>query len=128
MCSCTSVFLDALFNGYAGDVGVNAVVPVQEAGQINGIAELQTINSLVNIGVLATQVGLHTHVVGLAVHGDVEVQVAAGGAGAVPVVQESGLLAFTVGGSSNGSALNSNIAALREVGVVADIGEKEQKL
>ena len=94
--------------GNGSDVGVDALVPVEEALGIDHVADLQRFHSLIDLGVLAAQGGLYAEGVGLAVYGDVEVQVVALLAGAVPVVQESSLVAVGVGAGSNGQAGEGN--------------------
>ena len=46
-------------NGDLGDVGVNSVVPVEEALGINDIANLEAFNSLVNIGGIVAEIRLY---------------------------------------------------------------------
>ena len=56
-------------------MGISALVPVQEALHIDNVANIQSNDSGVNIGVNASQINLHTEAVGSAVvvQGDVNV-------------------------------------------------------
>ena len=63
---------------HAGDVGVDALIPVQEALDVHLVASLQLSESLVNIGVGTGQVTLHAEVVGSAVQRDGDIDVVAG--------------------------------------------------
>ena len=51
----------------SGDVGVDALVPVQEALDVDGIADLQSLDSLVDLSAGAAQVGFHAEGVGVAI-------------------------------------------------------------
>ncbi len=57
-------------------MGIHAVVPVEEALHIHGLADLQSLYSLVHIGVGAAQIGFHGEGICIAVQGDIEVKVA----------------------------------------------------
>lgn len=111
-------------------MGVDALVPVEEPFGVDHVADLQCFNSLIHLGVLTAQVGLHAEGVGLVVHGDVEVQVVALLAGAVPVVQEGSLVAVGVGAGSHGQAGEGNelvlmvdqLVGAKQVGNVQRLG------
>ena len=95
------------------DVGLCTVVPVQEAFQIDHIADLQVANSLISLAAQAAQVGLHTEGVHLAINGYIEVQVVAFLTGVVPLVQEHVLVGIVLhSGSHNSSALEGNLHIL----------------
>ena len=91
-------------------MGIYAVVPVEEAFEINNVADLEIAYGFVALGACAAEVILNNKVVGSAVYGYVEVQVAVGAfcAGAVPVVQESNFLAFGINGGFYGHALEGH--------------------
>ena len=52
---------------------VRAVVPVEEALEVDFRADRQSLNSLVNVGILTAEVGLNADVVGLVANRNVEV-------------------------------------------------------
>ena len=92
-------------------MGLGSVVPVQEALDIDLVANLQSLDSLVNIGVSAgaDHVDVDSEGVGVGAVGDVEVQVAiASFAGAVVAVQEGSFLALSVLGGSHSQTLDGN--------------------
>ena len=71
----------SLRHGHAGDVGVDALVPVQEAFAVDGLADFQVLDGAVDVGGAVAQVALHHKGVGLTVVRNIEVQVVALGAG-----------------------------------------------
>ena len=77
-------------------MGVDALIPVEEALSVNNLANLQGLHGLVDLGGAVTEVGLHGEGVGLVAHSDIEVQVIPLGAGAVPVVEEGHVVAGVV--------------------------------
>ena len=99
---------EELLDGNLGDVGIGALVPVQEALDVHGVADVQGFDGVVDVGGVVAQVGLHAEVIGLAVDGGVEVQVVAVLAGAVPVVEEGDLVAVGIGGGLDGQALEGD--------------------
>ena len=103
--------------GYSGDVGVHALIPVQETFQVDLVTNLQILDSLINGGILAAQIALNGEVVGLTVDGDVEVQVVAVLTGAIPLVEVGNIVAVCVLGSLNGHTLEGyeHILALDQI-------------
>ena len=69
-------------------MGIYALIPVQEALHVDHIADLEILYSGIYIRGIVAQIGLDGEGVGLSVIGNVEVQIVAVRAGAVPVVQE----------------------------------------
>ena len=67
---------------------VGSFIPVEEALKIDHVADLKILDRFVDIGVRAAEIGLNCKVVSSTVYGDIEVEVAAFLAGAVPVIQE----------------------------------------
>ena len=41
---------------HAGDMGIDAVVPIQETGHVDLVADGQTFNGLINIGVFSAKI------------------------------------------------------------------------
>lgn len=76
-----------LNNLYACDVGVSAVVPVEEAFNINLVADFKLFYSLVNVCISAAKIGLNEELIFLAVKLYVEVEIVALGACAVPFIE-----------------------------------------
>lgn len=104
-------------------MGVDALIPVEEALHVDGLAHLQVLHRRIHVGGVVAQVGLHGEGVGLAVVGGVEVQVIAVGAGAVPAVQEGGLVAAGILGGLHSQALEGDQLVL-----VVDEGVGAQQL
>ncbi len=77
-------------------MGIDALIPVEEAFHVDGLSDLEVLHSGIHLGGAVAQVGLDGESVGLAVVGGVEVQVVAFGAGAVVVVQEGPSLPASV--------------------------------
>ena len=69
------VWIACLLHDHAGDVRVRALVPVEEALHIDHVADLQRFNRLIDVGIAAAEVILHAEIVGLAIIGDLEIQV-----------------------------------------------------
>ena len=75
---------------------VYTFIPVQEAFQVDYIADRKVLNGCVYIGVLVAQIRLNGEGIGSAVLGNGEVQVVTVGTGTVPVVKESNVIACIV--------------------------------
>ena len=100
-------------------MGLCTIVPVQEAFQIDDLANLQVTNSLICAGTNTAQIGLDTEGVLSATNGNIEVQIVALSAGAIPLIQEC--IAGIVG-SHNSSALDGN----KHIHVVSQIFSSQQ--
>ena len=83
-------------------MGVGALVPVEEALGVDGLTDLQILDCIIDVGGVVAEVAFHGEGVGLAIAGDVEVQVIAVRAGAVVLVQESSLVAVAIGAGFHG--------------------------
>ena len=101
-----------LLNGDAGDVRIGALVPVEEAFHVDGVANVEALDGLVNLRGGVVQVGLDGEVVGLVAGGGVEVQVVAFLARAIVVVEEGNFLARGVLGRGNGQVLEGDLLVL----------------
>ena len=78
---------------------VYALIPVEETFHVDGVADLQVLNSLIDLSVFAAEIGLNGESIGLIVNGNVEVQVIAFFTGTVPLVKESYIVAGGILGS-----------------------------
>ena len=90
--------------GNADDMGVGALVPVEEALQVDGVADLQILHGLIDLGARAAEIAFHGEGVGRAVYADVEIQVVAVLAGAVPLVEPGHGIPLGVGAGLHGHA------------------------
>ena len=64
-------------------MGIDTFIPVQITFHVDNIADLQILDCRIYIGGIVAQVGFYNEGIGLAVQGNVEVQVVAVRAGAV---------------------------------------------
>ena len=64
-----------LDDGQRGDMRVGSLVPVQETLEVDDIADVQGLDGLIDLGVLAAEIELHAELIGRAVLGDLEIQV-----------------------------------------------------
>ena len=72
------------------------LIPIQEALKINCLTNFKSLDCLVDVCACACQVRLNSKCICCAVLGDVEVQVIAVSAGAVPVVNVGCLIAVRI--------------------------------
>lgn len=86
---------------------VSTLVPIQETFHVDGIADLQVFNCLVYVAVLVAQVRLDGEGIGLAVVGNIEVQIVSFGTGTIIVVKVSNIFAVRILGSLNGESINN---------------------
>ena len=73
-----NISVNKLFLCDLGDVGVNSVVPVEEALCIDSVANLKAFNCLVNIGGIVAEIGLYSEGVCVSADRNLEVKVAVG--------------------------------------------------
>ena len=73
-----------------------SLVPVQEALDIDGVADVEVLYCLINIGILAAQVGLYGKGIGCSVCRYIEVNIVTFGSGAIVVVQEGCVLTVCI--------------------------------
>ena len=75
---------------------VYALIPVKEALGVDGLADLQGLYSGIYIRGSVAEVGLYNEGIGLAVIGNVKVQIVAFRAASIPVVKESDVIAVRI--------------------------------
>ena len=46
-------------NGDSGHVGVDALIPIQEAQNVNGIADLEVLDGVIDLGGLVAEIALY---------------------------------------------------------------------
>ena len=83
-------------NGHRSDVRVYALIPVKEALGVDGLADLQGLYSGIYIRGSVAEVGFYNEGIGLAVIGNVKVQIVAFRAASIPVVKESDVIAVRI--------------------------------
>ena len=91
-------------------MGLSAFVPVEEAFDVDGVADVEATDCVVNVGGFVAEIVFNNEGVGVAADGCVEVEVAVGAflTGTVPVVEERCFVAVCVGGRFHGQTVECN--------------------
>ena len=73
-----------------------ALVPEEEAFEVDGSANLKSFNCLINVGILAAKIGFNAELIGCCSVRNVEVKVTTLFARAIPVVKERNIVAIGI--------------------------------